>query len=711
MKKMKDRHFILVLFLAIVIFLHNLLNPFEFPYNWFSDGPIYSGFKYNIYWAAKDGFPVWTKTVFSGMPMLENLGIYAVLYPLNTFFAFIQPEYIFGISLIIHFLLSALFMYLFMKEITNDKLISFLSTLILVLSGWFIMHIATGHIQVITGLPWIIALFYLLEKLLKNSSLKYQILLGVSLALLFLTGHIQYFIYSVTALVIYFLVKNFYTLKKFKKNIFKLAISLIIAVVLVSPQLFLFYRFYMNSNRSRGVSWWFATRISFPPYHLITAAIPEFFGTPLDHSYLSTSNFWNLCIYIGIFPLILVLLTFLFRRDKTTAPFFILLIFSLLFSMGQHTPLYHLFYKYAPLFNVFRAPSRFLLFYILSASVLAGFGFKELFKLSKKNRFRITSLILLTLVVTVLATIFVVGQKQPIKYFLEREVLKTHKSYVEANSEWIQPPPFYLERIDKVYNHMFYGMISLILLLGASSVFIFFSKKVPKKTAIIIILFIFFDLWVFGSKYVNTVSHNEVFEESDVVNFLLNDTSDYRVLTLTQVLLPQHIASKYEIQLVEGGSGVQLRNFKNFLDRIGNRSSEKNTSPMISDIYNRTLLNFLNVKYIVSSKQLDDYALAYNGSSLVYRNDDYMSRAFFIGCEGESIVGVIEDSSNSISLNVSNEYPCTLVLSEVWYPGWRAYDNGQETEIYKFEDTLKSLKLDAGNHMIEFVYNPLSGLI
>lgn len=678
------------------------------PYNWFSDILMNVGFKYDIYWAAKDGFPLWTKTVFSGMPILENAGIYATLYPFNIFFTLFQPEYIIGPIIFVHFLLVALFMYFFVKELTNNKLTSFLSSLILVFSGWFILQAAAGHLQAITGLPWMVASFYFLEKIVKNKSLKYSILFGVSLALLFLAGHVQYFIYTIAALTIYFCVKILYEPKKLKKNVIKLLISLIVTIVAILPQVLFFHNFSQYSNRSEGVDWWFATRISFPLYHLITTIMPEFFGTPFDYSYLSTSNFWNLCIYIGVFPLVLILLTFLFRRDKITMPLFILLLFSLLFSMGQYTPVYHFFYKFIPSFNFFRAPSRFLFFYVFSASVLAGIGLEKLFKLSKKNRSKISLPIIFILVAASIATIFVFKEKQLIKSFFEKEVLRVYNTYVEMDSKWLQPLSFYLGKIDRVYYHVLYGMIDFILLLTISLIIIFFSKKFAKILVFIVIAFILFDLWLFGFKYINTVPHDYVLDKTDIVNFLLNDTSNYRVLTLNESLLSQYIASKYKIQIVEGGSGVQLKNFKMFLDRIGNRSSEEMVSPMISDIYNKTLVNFLGVKYIITSKQLDGYKLVHNGSGLIYRNDDYMPRAFFVDCRGEINVKIINDSSTSISLNVSNEYPCTLVLSEVWYPGWGAYDNGKEISINKFEGALRSVDLKEGEHKIEFIYDPES---
>jgi len=490
----------------------------------------------------------------------------------------------------------------------------------------------------------------------------------------------------------------------------KLIILSALMFVLVVIQFLYSMQFSKYSNRSSEMGWWFATRISFSPHHLITVLIPEFFGTPLDYSYLSTSNFWNLCIYIGVLPLILILFTFLTKRDKITIPLFILAAFSLLFSMGQYTPIYYFFYKYIPFFDFFRGPSRFLYFYILSASLLSGIGFKELSKIKENKTFK--HLLIILFVVSILVTALIALNETFIKMFLEDQISKTLESYVEAGSSWLQPLSFYTEKIEGVFNYMLYGSIIFSALVGLSSLVLILFPKRPKTMTIIIIALIVIDLWAFGFRYMNFAPIEEIFGRADIVNFLLNDTSDYRAMVLNEDLLLPHIASKYDIQLAEGSTGIQLKSFKMFLDRIGNRSSEEYVSPMITQIHNETLVNFLGVKYILSVEELENYTLVYNSSNppgLIYENYNYMPKAFFVVCEGN--IEIIEDLSNSMLLHVENEQPCTFVLSEVWYPGWKAYDNGQEIEIYKFEDTLKSLELDAGDHMIEFVYNPLSGLI
>jgi uncharacterized membrane protein YfhO len=47
------------------------------------------------------------------------------------------------------------------------------------------------------------------------------------------------------------------------------------------------------------------------------------------------------------------------------------------------------------------------------------------------------------------------------------------------------------------------------------------------------------------------------------------------------------------------------------------------------------------------------------------------------------------------------------VLSEVYYPaGWRAYVDGQETEIYKADLLLRAIYLPEGEHRVSFLFRP-----
>jgi uncharacterized membrane protein YfhO len=50
-----------------------------------------------------------------------------------------------------------------------------------------------------------------------------------------------------------------------------------------------------------------------------------------------------------------------------------------------------------------------------------------------------------------------------------------------------------------------------------------------------------------------------------------------------------------------------------------------------------------------------------------------------------------------------------LVLSEIYYPaGWTAYIDGQETEVYKTDYLFRSIIVPAGQHKVEFKFDPAS---
>jgi uncharacterized membrane protein YfhO len=65
-------------------------------------------------------------------------------------------------------------------------------------------------------------------------------------------------------------------------------------------------------------------------------------------------------------------------------------------------------------------------------------------------------------------------------------------------------------------------------------------------------------------------------------------------------------------------------------------------------------------------------------------------------------------SPNKIVVQANLSSPGLLVLSELWYSGWRAYDNGQEVKIHRVNYLLRSVYLETGRHTVEFAYDPLT---
>jgi len=75
--------------------------------------------------------------------------------------------------------------------------------------------------------------------------------------------------------------------------------------------------------------------------------------------------------------------------------------------------------------------------------------------------------------------------------------------------------------------------------------------------------------------------------------------------------------------------------------------------------------------------------------------------------EGESLVVILERQPERIVLEVDMAADGLLVLSEVYYPGWRAYADGEEVPIYRADHVLRAVPLRVGQHRVEIVFDPL----
>jgi uncharacterized membrane protein YfhO len=77
---------------------------------------------------------------------------------------------------------------------------------------------------------------------------------------------------------------------------------------------------------------------------------------------------------------------------------------------------------------------------------------------------------------------------------------------------------------------------------------------------------------------------------------------------------------------------------------------------------------------------------------------------------GESTIALVEYQPNRLKYkaDVGNGKPLA-VFSEVWYPkGWKAFIDGRETSIVRANYLLRALAIPAGEHDVEFRFEPAS---
>jgi hypothetical protein len=287
-------------------------------------------------------------------------------------------------------------------------------------------------------------------------------------------------------------------------------------------------------------------------------------------------------------------------------------------------------------------------------------------------------------------------------------------------------------------------------LLGGLSLSVVKWKALPTKFLIIGILALAVsDLWSFGSRYLVSFNPGILYMDRDLKAFLRSDKEPFRLGTPISTLLNTGFLE--DLKDVGGYDQLTLKNYNEFINFSQGLPLDQPNFVMAISRFS-PLLRLLNLKYyIVESSvnlKLPDFKLVFeNANYQVYRDEKSFPRSFVVhdaqvihGREArlqalaaatfdpmsaaivdEPIAGLagapmlrspspqlIEDSPNKVVIEADLKDAGLLVLSDVFYPGWKAFVDGKETRIYQVNHAVRGVVLPKGRHVTEFRYDPLS---
>jgi hypothetical protein len=175
------------------------------------------------------------------------------------------------------------------------------------------------------------------------------------------------------------------------------------------------------------------------------------------------------------------------------------------------------------------------------------------------------------------------------------------------------------------------------------------------------------------------------------------------------------------LQTAQGYNPLHLASYASFLGKAANMDLpgysvavpniyiDANTPPEIVAAAERpdaSQLGLLNVKFLVSTIPLeaDGIQLVKTfGEVKIYENRLVKPRAWLEGGEAE----ITFWSPDRIELE-SQGTAGRLVLSEIMYPGWQAWVDGNPVPVETYDGILRSVNLSSGTHKIVFEFHPLS---
>ncbi|GAK57009.1 hypothetical protein U27_03973 [Candidatus Vecturithrix granuli] len=708
-------------------------------------------------------FQTWLPYINAGTPFSGGLDL--VFQPVTLLTLLLFPAHIaINYEVVLYLFFMGVGMYLYMRELRLSQLSAFLAALFFMLNGEIVSLINAGHVNKIGAISPTPLVFWALERALRRKTLSAFLLTGAALGFQFWHSHVQISYYICIAVGIYFvmrvglLYRQQRDLKQFSRFIV-LGIVMVLVFLLLSAVRFLpLISFAQVSERAEGVSYEFATSWSMPPEELVTYIIPGFFGfrranhyedeqNVLDVPYWGRMPFTQTGRYFGILPLLLVGLALCFVRNKHVLTLGVIALIVLLLGMGQYIPIYKLLYAYIPGFNMFRVPQMILFLFAFATSALAGFGAEWLIidlTEQKARRLRLFVLggIILFLLCWLLTIYLSHADHEMISGF--KDALLRKEATQEIAVQRFKNISAGLLRFDVIF-----GLSLFVLGLRLAA-----NVRLRWFLAAFLALYLL-DIGWFNAKYIDTISlEGSIYtSENDSIRYFKEHPGMYRILQATNTPESYGTFNKYlyhHLYSVSGYEAVGVQYYNEYLENM---------------ILGSPLVDLLNVRYIIVSKetqineetpevgkQFGPYNVVMNADAVLLENSHYLPRAFAVHqaqvlpsknaifstlldpsfdpreivlVERElpseflvkrstqqsvssrlSRVDIIEYRHRIIRLKAEMADDGFLVLSEKYYPGWKAFVDGKQTDIYKANYTFQAIYAPKGSHEIIFTFQP-----
>ena len=323
-------------------------------------------------------------------------------------------------------------------------------------------------------------------------------------------------------------------------------------------------------------------------------------------------------------------------------------------------------------------------------------------------------------------------------------------------------------RIDRIDQLVITGLSNIrrgIGLFMFLSVVMFFGikKRVNMNVVLALILLVaLVDIFTANKDVYQNMGVKEFLKPGSAIEFLQKDKTLFRIFDSPSTLRQNMFVP--EKGYFEGNLGLIERVVSNrgisfgIYDAYGYGSLYNRRHEEIIDIIVRSrapgetnLLNLLNVKYVISPKDLkiNGYRMIKKAEKVsIYENENFLARAFladkavvikdekkilermkskefeparevilekdFVNVQSaerieyRATADILKYEPGEVIVEAETNEPKFLVLSDTWYPGWKAYVDGKLDKIYRADYTLRAVYLEPGKHIVKFTYDPFS---
>lgn len=688
--------------------------------------------------------PLWNPTLYAGAPFISDIQA-GFLYLPNLLLFWLWPTFDYTVMpwlVIGHLYWSGLGLYVLLRTwrwadappLTRPA--ALFGAIAFQFSDPLLVHLGNLNlIAVLSWLPWILLLYH---QALSRHSVRWAAGAGFCFALANFAGHAQSTFYI--ALIVGLYTVGYWLLERrawrwrFPFLLAKLQYPLVLyamTLLLSAPLLLPVLELARYTERS-DFSYQDTVAFSLAPTQAIGLLTPGFFGRgPALH--------WSLWArvetpYAGVATVILAAAALLLAPPLTRRRLWLwggIALFGFGVALGIYGPLHGWLTALVPFFDQFRAPARALVLWTFGLAILGAYGVDSLAGQFRRLRgSQETGPRLLTQGLRWGA--FVLGGiSLPLLYLALLLTQENETAFLRAS----------VAALALTLATGFW--LATWALLGAHRL----GWVSTRGVSILLALLLYVDLAATGAYTdISPSAPTSGYDHPELIAFLHAEAAaiapePLRIDTLTDIrdVWQPDTAALYGLQDVGGiANPLMLQSWRRLWEALGSRAA--------------LLYDMLNVHYVIvrdgTALPAGKFTLAFDapGPLAAYRNEQTFRRAWLVhqaqvvpdpaaalaalqaadfDPRREAIVvaapnislplaapaavepvQLLAYSSNAMTMQVTAQAPALLVVSELWYPGWRVTIDEKPAPLLLVNSALRGVGVPAGNHTVRFWFAP-----
>jgi hypothetical protein len=708
-------------------------------------------------------YPLWNPFIFCGMPSFASLAFNPYVYPPDWPLALLDqvvhlPQ---DLIILLYSYLAGFFMALLLLELGLPIMSSLWGAVVFAYTPNLVAMGAFGHGSKVATVAFLPLVLWLAERLFKRCRIQDLGWLAMALGFQMLRAHVQIVYYTGMMMGLYFLVHAFSLIKagaratKILRDGAGLAAAYALGFALAAFLLLPVKDYQRHSVRGAsaegGTKLEYATKWSFAPSEISTFFVPSAAGFGGATYVGSVKPFTDYPNYMGLLALFLAGAGFLYVRDRIGVFALLLGLGSLLIAFGEYfKPLYEFLFHHLPFFNAFRVPVMILILLQFSVAILSARGIYALLgrltvanpRGASRNMWIVAGVALAGMAVLYLGSSAWAGHYQQLLRAGQPDLPAQAAALLLENARG-----HYTEDVVVVWGILALGAAALALL-GTG-----WLRRTPFWAVAMALLLC--DLWRGGMRIITPPESEmaqqlrasllqpraDVFgavsEPDEVVRFLQSDSTLYRIFPADDFGSNRY--SGFRIASVGGYNPAKPEIYDQVLQS--------------QVVQNPRFWMAANVKYLVTQRDMGPGGLlpvpglspvtlrrVLDGAQRVYRVEPAGQRAWMVGrvrvADPTAALRAFEDSTfdparevvleqpaagplgsqeastvrftrwgmNDMEMDVQAAAPGYLVVSELYYPDWKATVDGRPVPVVKADGFLRAVRLDAGRHRVGMAF-------